>query len=369
MTNVDLERQADAVVAGEPIDGATVLEGQPPPLFDGLGASAMVLLLLAATAWAIVVMRGVTFDPWMLLTALVAAGASARAVMIVSKLKPRLDLGLIARRHRLVVLPEGLVWRSPDGTIVLPRASIAAIHEEGDWKQRSGGRRFGYVWIIAEPQQGQAIWSLPPIFDETPGVLAARLSRWLGPVEPSTLAPDDDELLPSARYAAAASGVAAPGVCWIRHGMGWLRRGPYAGPLFALMLVPIFASNLGLHPLLIVLLPVVVAVPLGWILVNLRDVSPRKGISMVLTPTELLLRTRGGILRTDWRDVQQIHVDSTPGWTLLEGFARARRLVISRREDAPIRYDEAYLGLPAEAVQQLLNAYRKRLLPRPRSEA
>lgn len=364
ITPEQLRQEADRLLSGEDIEGATLLRGQRPPIFDGLGMSAIVLLLVTAVAWVGVARGGNALEPLTLLTTFVAAAASARLLAMFVTLWPRFRVYHEAPEHSLSLLAEGLVWRSPDTEVVLPRESIVAIQEQGQWQRRAAGRRYGLVWVIAQPRAGTAIWALPPIFDETPGMLASRLERWRGSVEPYTGELPEDDMLPSARYDAAAKGVAAEGMAWIRHGLGWLRRGPYAGPLFALITAPALASVPAIATLLWALLPLIIAIPFGWLLLSLREVRPRKGLSMVLTPTELLLRTRGGVLRTQWSEMQQIHLDSSPGWTLLDGFQRARRLVITRRDDPPIRYDETYLGFDAEAVQRLLNAYRKGLLPR-----
>jgi len=43
----------------------------------------------------------------------------------------------------------------------------------------------------------------------------------------------------------------------------------------------------------------------------------------------------------------------------------AKTLVLKRKDDTPIRYDEAYLGVPVEVAQVLIDAYRRGELPRP----
>jgi len=42
----------------------------------------------------------------------------------------------------------------------------------------------------------------------------------------------------------------------------------------------------------------------------------------------------------------------------------AKTLVLKRKDEPPIRYDEAFLGVPAEVAQALLDAYRTGALPR-----
>jgi hypothetical protein len=84
---------------------------------------------------------------------------------------------------------------------------------------------------------------------------------------------------------------------------------------------------------------------------------------MVLTPAELLIRTRGGMVRTRWPDLVSASVANKRAWSVLEGMHEARQLILSRRGGGPIRYDEPYLGVPAEVGQILVDAYRTGRLP------
>jgi hypothetical protein len=100
-----------------------------------------------------------------------------------------------------------------------------------------------------------------------------------------------------------------------------------------------------------------------WYWMTRREVTPQKGLSMVITPAELLIRAPGGLLRTRWEDVVRTSVTQKRAWSVLEGVHDARQLVVTRRGEGPIRYDEPYLGLPAEVAQVLLEAYRSGRLP------
>jgi hypothetical protein len=90
---------------------------------------------------------------------------------------------------------------------------------------------------------------------------------------------------------------------------------------------------------------------------------------MVLTPAELLIRMRGGIVRTRWRDVASASVAEKRAWSVLEGVHEARKLVISRRGAGPITYEEPYLGVPVEVAQILVEAYAAGRLPAAPEEA
>ena len=52
-------------------------------------------------------------------------------------------------------------------------------------------------------------------------------------------------------------------------------------------------------------------------------------------------------------------------FSVIEGWAMHRALVIKRKDGAPITYDEAFLGVPAEVALTLCDAYASgALLPR-----
>jgi hypothetical protein len=105
------------------------------------------------------------------------------------------------------------------------------------------------------------------------------------------------------------------------------------------------------------------AIVARWVWMERRDIAPQKGLSMVLTPAELLIRVRGGILRTRWPELASASVAEKRAWSVLEGTHEARKLVISRRGASPSTYEEPYLGLPVEVAQILVEAYAAGRLP------
>ncbi|HBQ18277.1 MAG TPA: hypothetical protein DEF51_46500, partial [Myxococcales bacterium] len=106
------------------------------------------------------------------------------------------------------------------------------------------------------------------------------------------------------------------------------------------------------------------AIPARWLWQTRREVKPRKGLALVMTPAEVLIRTRAGMLRVRWKDLAQVNLDAKKKWSVLEGAHRARQLVLLRATAPAIRYDEPYLGLPVEVAKLLLDAYRTGQLPR-----
>jgi hypothetical protein len=255
------------------------------------------------------------------------------------------------------------VWTSPAGERRIPREAIVRVHV-GD-----GHLQLPRVWLVHRPEGGRALTGLPPIFDESEAALATRIERWRGAVEaPQTVDHPQPAREGSKVYDAAAEGTIAEGTAVVRHGLGWVRRMPFAAVLAAAVFLDgafrtpaLDMGYLGLLPMVGVV--VCTLIPLGWILVALRHVRPRRGLALVATPAEILMRTRDGILRASWAHLEGIEILEEPALTVLEGWTRRRRVILKRDGDRnPIRYDEAFLGAPADAVVALLESYRAGLL-------
>ncbi len=356
--------------------GESVLIGRWPPVLEGDGIRGLLAPLLAATAWA-----GATFremvsgpvDPFALFMRLLAIGLSVRALFLLGGLVRRIALGIGASRARLVLMEGGLFARLPDGEHAILKSEIAGIAEHGAWQGR-GGRRYSPVYVVGSTPVPLFL-TLPPIFEETPGVLAEHLMRWLGPKdEPETPTFPDPSGLASKIYDDAASGTLAVSTLRVLHGTRWLRGGPYSSMLLAIAIADgwlrapeALRDAVGPWPVIGAVAASIV-VPLGWIALAWREISPRHGLAMVLTPAEVLFRTRSGVLRTRWGKLARVTIDERNAWSVLEGFHRARALVLRRKEDEPIRYQEVFLGIPAEVAQVLLDAYRRGALPAPDAE-
>jgi hypothetical protein len=351
--------------------GEAVLSGRWPPLLDGDGIRGLLGPLVAAIAWAGAGFREMVSgptDPIALFMRLLAIGLSVRALLLFVGLARRVALGLASSRARLVLTSDGLYARLPDGEHVMLRSEVAGIAEHGAWQGRSG-RRFSPVYVVGSTAAPLFV-TLPPIFEDTPGVLAERLMRWAGPNEgPESPTFPDPSGLASKAYDDAADGVLGLGTLAVKHGTRWIRGGPYSSVLLALavldgwMRAPTSLRD-ALGPLPVVIALVVAAIaPLGWLWLARREIRPRRGLAMVLTPAEVLFRTRSGVLRTRWSKLARVTIDERNAWSVLEGFHRARALVLRRKEEEPIRYDEVFLGIPAEVAQVLLDAYRRGALP------
>jgi hypothetical protein len=196
--------------------------------------------------------------------------------------------------------------------------------------------------------------------------------RWRGALpEPSRAPEPEPAALPSKIFDAVAAGESLPGTTAIRHGRAFLRRGPYATVLLGLAV----ASDWLTLPSAVRgqigwLAPSVVAfalfmVPAFWWLAMRADLKPRKGIAIVLTPAELLMRTRAGVHRVSFAELARLEIAQRTAWSVLLGAHPQRTLVIRKKDGETITYAEEFLGAPAEVVAALGEAYRKRIAADP----
>lgn len=361
--------------ANDTNDAATdALPGRRPPLFDATSVRAIAAPFVAAIAWAGAIFQetvsGSPIDPVALLLRAIALGLTVRSALGIRMLARRAKLWARATKHALELSPEALRLRGPSGETTIARDDVIAIREHGHWGERTTKHGWDDVYVVLRPRTGRAFVPIPPIFGGSPGELAERLMRWRGVV-----AADEEREHPApARLASkiyddAAAGKPPEGGIAIRHGRRWMVRGPYATILLGVAIVEGFAR---LGPIgwaqMGVVLPAAVGfslllVPLVWAWLTRRAIAPRKGLALVLTPAEMLMRTRAGVLRATWKGLARAHIDRKPSWSILEGYHHARTLVIERREDEPIRYDEAFLGAPAEVVVALADAYKRGVIP------
>jgi hypothetical protein len=360
---------AEAVLRGESREGVQRIDGERPPVLDPTGLYAVVTPFLAAFMWAAAVFRETTqhapLDGLALLLRLMAIALSVRAALSLRLLAQRLQVWLQRARYTLVLGDGGLLYRGPDGDRVVQREDVLAVREHGDWRKR-GGRRWSPVYVVTRPSSGRLHLVLPPVFCSTPGILAEKLMRWRGVVP----APETPEYpppagLPSKLYDAVAAGERPADVAVIEHGSDWLRRGPYATVLLGLAVLDGFLRlEPGARAAIGMTAPFVlgftlVVVPLAWILYTRRDIAPQKGLALILTPAEMLLRTGAGVHRVAWQGLTRTEIQSRSAWSILQGHHESRAVVFTRSDGESITYVEAFLGLPAEVVCALCDAYRR----------
>jgi len=348
---------------------AEVFEGRFPHVFDRRGIADVALpFVTGLLCWGVVVRdrEHDGTDPAALILTLLALLAGTQAIFGVIRIARRVGLGLRRRQHRLTLEPDRLILETPKERTVVTREDIVAIRERGHWGKRAAGRRFSPVFIVTRPSSGRTHLTLPPVFGESPGLIAEALMRWRGPVEaPEDYAPPAPARLPSRIYDDAVRGKPSEGTVVVRHGRAWLARGPYITALMGITLVIRWlrfdaptARVIG--PEVVVIVAFVGAlVPLGWILLSLRELRPRKGLALVITPAEVLVRTRGGVLQATFRNLTAPKIEQKTAWSVLFGLTTSQTLVITRGDAPPIRYEEAFLGLPAEVAASLLEAMKR----------
>lgn len=369
----------EAKGAGSSTDDIDVYPGHRPPLWDRHTVVGALVFLLGAGAtaqgfWLAAVEKSPLL-PSALLFQAVGIAMMLRSVLQLFALAARLRLALAAKSHRLVLHPEGLLWSQPKGDLAIPREDLLDLGElDGDWGKRNRGR-YSDIYLIFHPRlgigrDGMALAALPPIFGESPGVLAEALMRWRGPIE-SADAPSAAEpvRLASKMYDQTTLGDVPAGVTLLRHNRSWARRGPYASLVmgivagFALLRMAESIAGVSAAVWAIGAIAICVLIPLRWLALTWREVAPRKGVALLLTPAEVIVRTRSGILRARWSSVENVVVLRQPNFSLLEGRSHTERLVFDRGEDQPpIRYDDAFLGVPAGAAKRLVEVYRRGLV-------
>jgi hypothetical protein len=347
--------------------GWQVVAGERPPMIDADSVRGLVAIMVAVLAWTGAVFRelvaGTPIDPLGLFMRLLALAMTVRAFLLAREIARRVSTWARARGSTLILAPEGLWARLPEGEVAVERDEIVGVTERGTWQTRSAGRRYSPVYVVvASPMRTHV--ELPPIFDATPGVLAERLMRWRGaPALPEEPRFPDPAPLASKVYEDAARGVRDATTTVVRHGDGWMRRGPWATVLLGVALLEGFArasaeeqAALG-APIVLAAGIALVMVPMVWIFATRRSIAPRMGLAMVLTAAELLMRAKGGVLRVRWPSLQRLTIDARGRLSVIEGWAIQRALVIKRKDGPPITYDEAYLGVPAEVALTLCEAY------------
>lgn len=376
MTAHWIERARRALDGRGDDPGFEIVPIEKPPLFlDSFGLRAAVAPLFAAVTWASAILRErlteASLDPVGMLLRVVALGLTVRAILLGSKLVRRIRLRATASQHGLAVGEEGILYRSPQEEVAIGRDELVDVKIRGDWTESRAARRWNEVYLLFAPANDRFFVALPPIFDTAPSALAERLMRYRGATaeqeEPMRF--PDPAPLASKVYEEAARGNVPEGSVAIRHGHAWLQRGPYGTVLLGVVILEGFLrlpatawAQLGFAgPLL--LSTCLLVVPLVWIAMTRRHVRPRLGLALVVTPAEVLMRTREGVLRVPFRSLSRVTIEARTSWSILEGQHTTHRLVFHRTNAEEIRYDEAFLGQPAPVVQGLCEAYLRGRLP------
>jgi hypothetical protein len=367
---------AEAALQERPTEGVEVdvLPRATPPLLDAEGIRALLSPFIAAFLWAATVFRETqlhqTLDPLALLFRVLALALSVRALRLLIELSAKLRVRMSAARYGLALAPEGLLYRSPAGDLAIPREQVLDVRVRGDWDSKPG-RRWAEVYLITHPDSTRYYVALPPLFERTPGVLAETLMRWRGvPAELSDAGASEPEPEPLATklWERAARGELTKGVVAIRHGSAWLQRGPYASVLLGVAMLdgflrmPAAARALLSQGPALLLAGALVFIPLAWVVYTRASLASRQGLALVLTPAELLVRSRQGLQRVAWSSVARTSVQTRMTWSILQGAHEARALLVERKGESSIQCSQAFIKTPVEVVAGLCDAYRKGLV-------
>jgi hypothetical protein len=371
-------RDAEAALANRKLspESATdidIIDTHAPTLLDASGARAFLAPFFAAFMWTAVIFRETqahsSLDPLALGLRVLALAMTLRALGVVLSFARKLRVALRWRRYGLVLTDEGLLLRAPDRDVVVPRADILSVREQGATAGTARtSSRWAEVYLITHPDTGRTHVALPPVFAASPRALSERLMRWCGmsQIPPTPLPATTTESLPSKLWERSAAGEVLPGVVAIRHGNGWVKRGPYASMLLGIAVLDGFIrlpaqAQRAINPLPALLLAAaLVIVPAAWFVFTRATLRPRRGLALVLAPDKILSRGRGGISHAAWTSVSRIDVHARSSWSLMHGAYEARTLILDRQREPSVQCAESFMDLPIEVVAGLCDAYRKR---------
>jgi hypothetical protein len=120
-----------------------------------------------------------------------------------------------------------------------------------------------------------------------------------------------------------------------------------AGPLRARIVSPALLSCV-----------LALALLAGWFVWMGRRRATRLGIAMLITPEELLVRGRGGVLGVPWSQLQAAQVAARMVWSPFVGSFSVRTLLITTTHGELLSFDAGFLGVPPEVLAAVLESYR-----------
>jgi hypothetical protein len=364
---------ATAALNGQKRDAIEVVASQRPPVIDADGIQAATAPFLAVFVWMAAHLRetivGHPLDVWALMLRLLALALTVRALILGRHLIKRLLGWVNPSRYGLALAPEGLVLRTPRGDTAISREDIVDIRECSRQSDRSG-RRWLEVFLVINPETGRTWVPIDPFLDAKSSVLAARLTRWRGPVTASDAEsfPDPDRHA-GTLFKEVDAGSRLQGITVVPLGRAWLKRGPYASVLLGLAVLDGFirfkpmarATTAPTVPLAIAIC--LIAVPVVWLVVVHRQLGPLTRAALLMTPAGILIRIRSGIDQIRWPQLFRVDIDSKRVWSMFEGMYESRSIVYYGEDGFTVSINEAYLGMPADVVVAVAQAYLSRVLP------
>ncbi|MCS6858380.1 MAG: hypothetical protein NZM37_11760 [Sandaracinaceae bacterium] len=361
-----LKESLEAIEKGEPLgEGAELFRARFPPILEGEGSRGLTLPLLAAVAWLGAHLReelSSAFDAIALLMRFLAWMLSVQAFFAFVRLLGRFRK--VSRRAWLLIHPEGLACFDGQNLAFLSAKSILGIAQSSHWSERRAGRRWEEIFAVGLDPQLKII-AIPPLFGDSAMALAEALMRRF-PSPPERPIPLPDPQRPASLIYERAKKGMEPQALPIPLSRFWWRRGPYTAMLLALALLEPLArgATSPIPPIsMLFIAGLSIMAPLLWFLTQFRSLSPRMGLACVLTPAELLWRSRAGIHRLPWKNVEEVSISTRWAFLATEGLHRQQALLIKTREDFSLRFDESVVGIPLDAFELLIQSLRAGLRP------
>lgn len=343
-----------------------VVRGTRPGLLASDAIHALTSSLLTALVIAAALLRtrlsAGGFDLIALLLRTASVAFALRSLIALWRWGRRLQRDGAASAHVLAWSHDGLLWSSPERERWLSRNDIVGFSVPEERTVRGAATALAPLLVVARPTLRPEYWQLPPYFAVHADVLLARLSRTFLRAEPESPALPPPQAAAEQRYRRAADGKPQPGELPVPEGFGYRLRAPY-GVLLALVFVADAVMAAG--PLRARIWPAAVLAGLlalgtlaAWFAWMRRRRAARLGLAMVLTPEELLLRGKHGVLSVPWSQLAGAEVSATLAWSPLVGSYLVRVLWFSTLDGARMPFDGSFLGVPTEVVATLALAYR-----------
>lgn len=356
-------------LSGRSAAGVEVVRGQRPALLDGDAARALSAPFLAGFMVAAALLRAqIAASPFDLLTLLLRTAAFAfclRALILIAAFVLRLRKDMNASAHALAFSRDGILWQSPAGERFARRADVIALSVPSVRASRLMLEARRPLLVVTRPETGGLYWALPPYFSASADILRARLERAL------TLDAGTDDMPPrppppepaSERYQRATDGKASKADCVVPEGYSYRLRGPYGvllGLVFALDALRVAGAQrvILLQPVLLSCL-LAISMPLVWLWLMKRKAAARLGIAMLLTPEELVVRGKHGVVSVPYHQLGDVEVRLKDIWSPFVGSYTTRNLIITTKDGATMTFDGGFLGVPPEVVAELCTAYRR----------
>jgi hypothetical protein len=355
-----------AAAQGRRASGIEVLRAESPPWLDGAAMRAMMSVLMAGFIVGAAVLRtrmsaDTPFDLMALLLRTAGLAFVVRA-LIALLLAARERLRKTRASHNVLAWSDqGIYERTPEGERWLARSDVLAVLLE-ETPERSALAQARAVWIAARPQESKVrFWRLEAHYAQKPEILAARLGPWLAPAAQAERRERESGSL-EARYRRAAQGKPGAGELPVPEGFGYRARAPYAALLGVAFALDALWSAGPLRARIVspALLSCVLALALlaGWFVWMGRRRATRLGIAMLITPEELLVRGRGGVLGVPWSQLQAAQVAARMAWSPFVGSFSVRTLLITTTHGELLSFDAGFLGVPPEVLAAVLESYR-----------